>query len=151
MSATAPLRSFVLTVSIGAWVVGLAFDVAATTSGEPEVFVKGAFWLIVAGVAGAVVGGLLGLVELASTSRTAPAFGPVLTRWTLHHAVLSLFAISLALRRDHLDAADATVPAVIVSAVALVLLGATKRLSATSATTGLGAHERVRPEAYLYN
>lgn len=117
-----PFHPILVTVPIGAWVVSLAFDVAATSSGEPEVFVKGAFWLIGAGILGAVAAAVFGLLDLLAIARGTPAFRTGLTHMVLNLTVVVLFAISFALRRGHLDDADATVVAVVISAVALAVL-----------------------------
>jgi uncharacterized membrane protein len=118
-----PFHPILVTVPIGAWVMSLVFDVAATSAGEPEVFVKGAFWLIGAGILGAVAAALFGLLDLLTIPRGTPAFRTGLTHMVLNLSVVALFAISFALRRGHLDEADATVPAVVISAIALAILG----------------------------
>ena len=117
-----PFHPILVTVPIGAWVVSLAFDIAATQAGEPEVFVKGAFWLIGAGIIGAVAAAVFGLLDLLAIPRGTPAFRTGLAHMVLNVVVLALFAVSFGLRRGHLDEADATVTAVVLSAVALALL-----------------------------
>ena len=118
-----PFHPILVTVPIGAWVVSLAFDIASSWAGEPEVVVKGAFWLIGAGIVGAVVAALFGFMDLLAIRRGTPAFRTGLTHMVLNLIVVGLFAVSFALRRSHLDEGDATVPAVVVSAVALAILG----------------------------
>jgi uncharacterized membrane protein len=117
-----PFHPILVTVPIGAWVLSLVFDIAAVYSGEPEVFVKGAFWLIGAGIIGAVVAALFGLLDLLAIPRGTPAFRTGLLHLALNLAVVAIFAVSFALRRSHLDEADATVAAVVLSVVALALL-----------------------------
>jgi uncharacterized membrane protein len=117
-----PFHPILVTIPIGAWVVSLVFDVAATSAGEPEVFVKGAFWLIGAGIIGALVAAVFGLLDLIAIPRGTPAFRTGLTHMGLNLAVVALFAVSFVLRRDHLDEADATVAAVVLSAAALAIL-----------------------------
>lgn len=118
-----PFHPILVTVPIGAWVVSLVFDTATLWAEEPEVFVKGAFWLIGVGILGAVVAAVFGLMDLLTISRGTPAFRTGLTHMALNLTAVVLFAISFALRRDHLDEADATVAAVVVSAVALAIVG----------------------------
>jgi uncharacterized membrane protein len=117
-----PFHPILVTVPIGAWVVSFIFDIAAAYSGEPEVFVKGAFWLIGVGIVGAIVAALFGLLDLFAIPRSTVAFRTGLIHMALNLTVVALFAVSFALRRSHLDEADATVPAVVLSVVALVLL-----------------------------
>jgi uncharacterized membrane protein len=117
-----PFHPILVTVPIGAWVLSLAFDIAAGSAGEREVFVKGAFWLIAGGIIGAVVAALFGLMDLLAIRRGTPAFRTGLTHMALNLTVVVLFAISFALRRDHLDEGDATVAAVVLSVIALAIL-----------------------------
>ena len=117
-----PFHPILVTLPIGAWVVSLVFDVAAVWAGEPDVFVKGAFWLIAAGIVGALGAALFGLMDLLAIRRGTPAFRTGLTHMALNLIVVVLFAISFALRRDHLDDGDATIAAVALSAVAVAIL-----------------------------
>jgi uncharacterized membrane protein len=117
-----PFHPILVTLPIGAWISSLLFDLAATWSGEPEVFVKGAFWLIGIGIVGALAAGLFGLFDLLAIHRGTAAWRTGLTHLALNLSVIALFVISLALRRSHLDEADATVGAVVVSIVALATL-----------------------------
>lgn len=117
-----PFHPILVTVPIGAWVVSIVFDLASRSSGEPAVFVKGAFWLIGAGIIGAVAAALFGLLDLLVIPRGTPAFRIGLTHMTLNFTTVALFAVSFALRRDHLNEGDSTVAAVVVSGVALVIL-----------------------------
>jgi len=118
-----PFHPILVTVPIGAWVVSLVFDLASRWAGEGEVFVKGSFWLIGIGIVGAVVAALFGLLDLLAIPRGTPAFRTALTHMALNLAVVALFAVSFALRRDNLDDADVTVAGFVCSAVALALLG----------------------------
>jgi uncharacterized membrane protein len=86
--------------------------------------VKASFWLIGAGIVGAVVAALFGLMDLARIPRGTPAFRTGVAHLGLNSVVLVLYAVSFLLRRDHLDEGDVTVPAFVVSAVALGVLGA---------------------------
>jgi uncharacterized membrane protein len=119
-----PFHPIAVTIPIGAWTLSLVFDLVSRWSGEPEVFVKASFWLIAAGIVGAAVAALLGLMDLLTIPRGTPAFRTGLLHAGLNVLVLVLFAISFLVRRDHLDEGDATVAGVVLSAVALALLGA---------------------------
>jgi uncharacterized membrane protein len=118
-----PFHPILVTIPIGAWVVSLIFDLVSNGAGEPEIFVKGAFWLVGIGILGAVVAALFGLMDLLAIPRGTPAFRTGLLHMTLNLITVVLFAISFALRRDHLDDPDSTVAAVVISIVALAILG----------------------------
>lgn len=118
-----PFHPILVTIPIGAWVASLGFDAAATWADEAEVFVKGAYWLIGIGIIGALLAALFGLMDLLTIPRGTPAFKTGLTHMVLNLATVALFAISFLLRRDHLDEADATVTAVVLSVIALAMLG----------------------------
>jgi uncharacterized membrane protein len=118
-----PFHPILVTVPIGAWTLSLVFDLVSRWSGEPEVFVKASFWLIGAGILAALVAAVFGVLDLLTIPRGTPAFTTGLTHLALNVAVVVLFAVSFALRRDNLDEADVTVAAFVVSVVAYALLG----------------------------
>ncbi|HJR24292.1 MAG TPA: DUF2231 domain-containing protein [Acidimicrobiales bacterium] len=117
-----PFHPILVTVPIGAWVASLVFDLTSRWSGEPEVFVKGSFWLIAIGIVGALAAALFGLLDLLTIPRGTPAFRTGLAHMGLNLTVVGLFAASFLLRRDHLDEGDVTVAAFVCSAIALALL-----------------------------
>jgi uncharacterized membrane protein len=117
-----PFHPILVTIPIGAWVVSFVFDVVSRWAGEPEVFVKGSFWLIGIGILGAVAAALFGLLDLLTIPRGTPAFRTGLTHMALNLTAVALYAISFALRRDHLDEGDVTIAAFVCSTVALAIL-----------------------------
>ena len=117
-----PFHPILVTVPIGAWVASIVFDLVSHRSGESEVFVKGAFWLIGLGILGALAAAVFGLLDLLAIPRGTRAFRRGLTHMALNLAVVVLFAISFAIRRDHLDEGDTTIAGFVLSAVALALL-----------------------------
>jgi uncharacterized membrane protein len=118
-----PFHPILVTVPIGAWVVSIVFDLASRWAGEAEVFVKGSFWLIGVGIVGAIAAAAFGLLDLLGIPRGTRAFRTGLTHMALNLTVVGLYAVSFALRRDHLDDADVTIPAFVCSSVALAILG----------------------------
>jgi uncharacterized membrane protein len=117
-----PFHPILVTVPIGAWVVSLVFDIASHSSGEPDVFVKGAFWLIGAGIIGAVVAAVFGLLDLLAIPRGTPAFRTGLTHMAMNLTVVALFAVSFGVRHGNLDVADSTTAGVVLSVIALAIL-----------------------------
>jgi uncharacterized membrane protein len=118
-----PFHPILVTVPIGAWTLSLVFDLVSRWSGEPEVFVKASFWLVGAGIVAALAAAVFGLLDLLTIPQGTPAFRTGLLHMGLNVTVVVLYAVSFALRRDHLDEADVTVAAFVLSAVALALLG----------------------------
>lgn len=118
-----PFHPILVTVPIGAWVVSFVFDLASRWAGEPEVFVKGSFWLIGAGILGALAAALFGFLDLLAIPRGTAAFRTGITHMALNLTVVALFAVSFLVRRDHLDEGNATVGGVTLSVIALALLG----------------------------
>lgn len=117
-----PFHPILVTVPIGAWVASIVFDLVSHRSGEAEVYVKGSFLLIGIGILGAVAAAVFGFLDLLAIPRQTAAFRTGLTHLALNLVVVVLFAISFALRRDHLDEGDVTIAGFIFSAVALALL-----------------------------
>jgi uncharacterized membrane protein len=66
---------------------------------------------------------VFGLLDLLAIPRGTRAFRTALIHMVLNLTVVVLFAVSFAIRRDHLDEGDVTVAAFVISAVALALLG----------------------------
>jgi uncharacterized membrane protein len=117
-----PFHPILVTVPIGAWVASIVFDLVSHRSGEAEVFVKGSFWLIGLGILGALAAAVFGLLDLLTIPRGTRAFRRGLTHMALNLTVVVLFAVSFAIRRDHLDEGDVTIAGFVCSAVALALL-----------------------------
>lgn len=119
-----PFHPILVTVPIGAWVAAFVFDLVSRAAGEAAVFAKGAFWLVIIGLAGAVVAALFGLLDLLTIPTDTKAFRIGLIHLALNVAVLALLAVSLALRSGHLDDVDGTpVGAIILTAIGLAVLG----------------------------
>lgn len=118
-----PFHPMLVTVPIGAWVVSLAFDVASQWAGEAEVLAKGSFWLIGAGILGALAAALFGLLDLLAIPRGTKAFAVGLTHMAINLVVVGLFVVSFALRRGELDSGAVDAVPLAVSAVAVALLG----------------------------
>lgn len=119
-----PLHPLLVPVPIGAWVASVGFDIGSRVADEPEVFTKGASWLIALGIAGALAAATLGVLDLLAIPPGTPAFRTGLLHAGLNLTAVGLFAGSLALRQGDLDAPDGTgVGALTLSIVALAVLG----------------------------
>jgi uncharacterized membrane protein len=118
-----PFHPIFVTVPIGAWVTSLVFDLASRSAGEPEVFVKGSFWLIGIGILGALVAALFGLMDLVAIPRGTRAFTTGITHMVLNLVTVALFAVGFVLRRGQLDETPVAWGPIALSVVALALLG----------------------------
>jgi len=67
-----PVHPILVTVPIGAWVASLVFDLMAAFGDEPEVFARGAYWLVVIGIVGALLAALAGLLAVPYAVSIAP-------------------------------------------------------------------------------
>lgn len=119
-----PFHPMLVPVPIGAWVVSVVFDVASQWAGEAEVLAKASFWLIGVGILGALAAALFGLLDLLAIPRGTKAFAVGLTHMVLNLVVVGLFAVSFALRRGELDEGAVATAPLVVSLVAVALLGA---------------------------
>jgi uncharacterized membrane protein len=118
-----PLHPVLVTVPIGAWVASFVFDLASRFSGEPVVFAKGAWWLIVVGLVGAAAAAMLGFLDLFAIPTGPRAFRTGLLHMALNLTVVAVFAGSLLLRRGRLARpGGVSAGLVALSAVALAVL-----------------------------
>lgn len=116
-----PFHPILVTVPIGAWVASLVFDLMAAFGDDPEVFARGAYWLIVIGSVGAVLAAVVGLLDLTVIPRGTKAFRTGLTHMALNTAVLVLFVVNVVLRGSQGND-DASGAGIALSVVALALL-----------------------------
>lgn len=119
-----PFHPILATVPIGAWVASLVFDVISRVGDDGPVFAKGAWWLILIGVAGALAAAVFGFLDLLAIPGGTPAFRTALTHMALNLVVVTVFVAQLAVRHGDLDDLDGTaVGPLVASVVGLTLLG----------------------------
>jgi len=120
-----PFHPILVTVPIGAWVVAFVFDLVSRSSDEPYVFTRGASWLIMIGVIGALAAAALGFLDLLAIPSMTRAQRTALIHMTLNLVVVALEAIAFAARRGHLhDPAGTPAGLIVLAGVALALLAA---------------------------
>ncbi|MEU4392170.1 DUF2231 domain-containing protein [Kribbella sp. NPDC023855] len=117
-----PFHPVLVTVPIGSWVASVVFDVVAL-AGDDSAFAQGAYWLILIGLAGAVMAGAVGLLDLLNIPRGTPAFRTGVTHMCLNLTAIVLFVVGLFVRAAN-DIEETTVVGFILSLVALSILGA---------------------------
>ncbi len=117
-----PFHPILVTIPIGAWVASIIFDLMAAFGDEPEALARGAYWLIVIGIVGALLAAVIGLLDLTVIPRGTKAFRTGLTHMTLNLAVVVLFVVNVVLRASQ-GIEDASGAGIALSVVALGLLG----------------------------
>ncbi|MEU1879925.1 DUF2231 domain-containing protein [Streptosporangium sp. NPDC020072] len=82
-----PFHPMLVTIPIGAWAAGLAFDIASQFVADPRFLSQGAMWLIAIGVVGALGAAMAGFLDLFAIPTATRAF-----RLALIHMTLNLLA-----------------------------------------------------------
>jgi len=117
-----PLHPALVPIPIGAWTASFAFDLASRYANDGAVYARGAFWLIVIGIAGAVAAGVVGTIDLLGVARRTRAFRTGITHLLLNDVILVPFLVSAVVRRGETSTEPTELPLLGMSAVALVLL-----------------------------
>lgn len=115
-----PVHATAITVPIGAWTAALVFDIVALATRDPA-FATGAFWLLVIGIAGAVVAAFFGLMDLTVIARGTPARRLAWAHLALNTAAVVLFAVSVLVRAG--DPGRASVAGFVFAVVAFLVVG----------------------------
>jgi uncharacterized membrane protein len=120
-----PFHPILVTIPIGAWVVAFVFDLISRTSDEPYVYARGASWLLMIGIIGALAAAVFGFLDLLAIPAKTKAQRIALIHMTLNLAVVGLEVIGYALRSGRLhDPGGTPIGLVVLAGVALALLGA---------------------------
>jgi uncharacterized membrane protein len=86
-----PFHPILVTVPIGAWVAGLAFDIGSHVVKEPGFLTQGAEWLIAIGVLGALAAASVGFLDLFAIPPGTAAFRTGLLHMSLNLAVTAAY------------------------------------------------------------
>jgi|SRR5438270_3967488 len=118
-----PFHPILVTVPIGAWVVAFIFDLISRASNEPYVYTRGASWLMIIGIIGALAAATFGFLDLLGIPTGTRAWRTGLLHMGLNLGVVALEAIGYAARHGRLhDPAGTPVGLIVLAGVALVLL-----------------------------
>ena len=93
-----PYHPMLVTIPIGSWFASLGFDVASQVAGRPGFLAEGSQWLIGIGVLGAVIAGLVGLLDLAAIPAGTAAFRTACTHMCLNMLITFSYAADFAWR-----------------------------------------------------
>ncbi len=80
-----PFHPILVTIPIGAWIASLVFDIIGLASDDPEPYVRGAWILIVIGLAGAVLAAIWGFLDYAQLARGTVARRTATIHMALKH------------------------------------------------------------------
>ncbi|MBO0832575.1 MAG: DUF2231 domain-containing protein [Actinobacteria bacterium] len=83
-----PYHPALTSIPIGAWIASLVFDIASHFVSSPAFLTAGSEWLIAIGVAGAILAGLAGFMDLSSLAE-----GTRVYRTASAHMILNLLLI----------------------------------------------------------
>ncbi|MCU1499856.1 MAG: hypothetical protein JWM47_3809 [Acidimicrobiales bacterium] len=120
-----PVHPILVTIPIGAFVSSLIFDIGRELSDDPATFARGAAWLLVIGIVGAVLAALFGLLDYRQIPAGTKAKATATLHMGLNSVALVLFAVSAWGRFDRFEPPWETPTWCIVLSVAgLVVLGA---------------------------
>jgi len=93
-----PIHPMLVTIPIGTWVTSLVFDIASHVTSRPGFLVRGSEWLIGIGVIGALIAGMVGLLDLAVIPAGTPAFRTACTHMYINASLIIGFAIDFGWR-----------------------------------------------------
>lgn len=120
-----PVHPILVTLPIGAFVSSLLFDIGQKASDDPATFGRGAAWLLVIGVVGAVLAALFGLLDYSRIPAGTKAKVTATTHMALNAVALVLFAISAWGRfREWAPPWETPVWCIVLSVLGLAVLGA---------------------------
>ncbi|MDP8932467.1 MAG: DUF2231 domain-containing protein [Actinomycetota bacterium] len=117
-----PVHAMVIPVPIGAWVASLLFDLASYIASEPTGLLRGSYWLIVLGIATALLAAVFGLMDLVRIPLGTKPFKVGVAHMMLNVTVVALYTVGVALRHGRLDDAPLAIAPLAVSIVAVGLL-----------------------------
>jgi uncharacterized membrane protein len=119
-----PFHPILVTIPIGAWITSFVLDIGSRTADAPGALARGAYWAIGIGVVGALAAALFGLLDLLDIPRRTRAFRIGLFHMGINLAVVGAFVASFIWRSSRGVAIETSVAQIILSAAALVFLGA---------------------------
>ena len=93
-----PFHAMVITIPIGAWTASVLFDLVAIFGERPEVFARGAAWLIGIGFVGGVVAAVLGFLDYLQLEKGTRVQRTARLHMALNLTVLLLMLISFVVR-----------------------------------------------------
>lgn len=119
-----PFHAILVTIPIGAWVISFLFDLLSRAADDGFVYARGAYWLVIIGIIGAVAAGVTGTIDLLGITRGTKAFRTGIIHLILNDTITAIFVVSFLIRRGDNGTEPTSIGLIVVSAVALLLLAA---------------------------
>lgn len=119
-----PFHPMVVPVPIGAWVASVALDIASRMVADGHGLAQASVWLLGIGIVAAVVAAGLGLLDLTGLPTGTWVFRLAVAHMVAMLTATGLFTVGLVVRLPHVGQEVAGVGDIVLSLVALALLGA---------------------------
>ena len=119
------VHSVLVLAPIGCWSASLVLDVASRFSADPALLVRVSAWLTGAGLIGAVIAGIAGMVAATPIPPGTAANRRVLVHMGLVMTLLVLYAFGLVLRAAVQVGQPAAPSTLVISAAGVLVLGVT--------------------------
>ncbi|HYD84070.1 MAG TPA: DUF2231 domain-containing protein [Opitutus sp.] len=144
-----PLHPAIVHLPIALFPIGVLLDFGSWMCPTRDFYlVRGAFYCLVAGLATGLLAGVFGFVDYSDIRRDHPARKTATRHMVLNLVALALFAVSAALRYDHLEAVRTAALPLWISVAALAVLSYSGYLGGHlvySDGVGVGRHRREPP------
>jgi uncharacterized membrane protein len=117
-----PTHPAVVHFPLALYPAAVLFDVLAFTRGDGSLYTHGAFILMLAATAGAVVAMVTGFVQLPEIEPDSPAWKTAILHMSVQMGAASVFLVSILLRLRHVDDAHPPVGAFICAIIGTGIL-----------------------------
>ena len=117
-----PFHPILVTIPIGAWVASFLFDLLSRGAEDGFVYSRGAYWLVLIGIIGAIAAGIAGTIDLLGVARGTPAFRIGIIHLVVNDLVTAMFVVSFLIRRGEPKDDPTAIALIVLSGVALVML-----------------------------
>jgi len=120
-----PIHPVLVTLPIGAWTIAVVFDLISYASAAPQIWSRGAMWLMLFGVLGAALAAIFGSVDLLNVPRGTKAFATGRLHAVLNSTALVIFLCNFIWRFRTQDSWNAApVASLVISFVGMAVVGA---------------------------
>lgn len=94
-----PLHPLAASIATGAWVCSFGFDLVSQVANDPGVYTRGAYFLVITGIAFGLLAATLGLLDVLALPRGTPVFREGIRHLVAADVAVLVFLLSFLLRR----------------------------------------------------